>query len=35
MIFLQKVDGAKVNNFIVVIMEALQNGRGLSFIVVA
>jgi hypothetical protein len=35
MIFLQKVvDGAKVNNLIVVIIEALQNGGGLSSIVV-
>jgi hypothetical protein len=35
MIFFQKVvDGAKVDNFIVVIMEALQNGGGLSSIVV-
>jgi hypothetical protein len=36
MIFLQKVvDGTRINNLTIIIMEALQNGGGLSFVVVA
>ncbi len=34
-IFLRRVvDGTKANNLIIVIMEALQNGEGLSFAIV-
>jgi hypothetical protein len=36
MIFLQRVvDGTRINNLIIIIMEALQNGGGLSFVFVA
>jgi hypothetical protein len=35
MIFFQKVvDGARANNLHIVIMEALENGGGLSFVTV-